>query len=226
MKKIGILFGVENSFPSALVEHINARNPRIRAEFVLTGAVEMGQAPRYEVIVDRISHDVPFYRALLKQAALNGTLVINNPFWAAADNKFFNYALASRLGVAVPPTVLLPHKQLPNGTSDKSMRNLEFPLDWESVFAAIGEHRFMEHFEKAVKAVKVIDPSDEKSEMGPLISAEQRSAVATFVPDDAPVAFPGSTPAAARLPVSPRCSRRCRRRRERCVRRSSVLSSP
>ena len=40
MKKIGILFGVENSFPGALVEHINARNIEgIQAEFVETGAV-------------------------------------------------------------------------------------------------------------------------------------------------------------------------------------------
>ena len=53
---------------------------------------------------------------------------------------------------------------------------------------------FMEHFEKAVKAVRVIDPSDDRSEMGPLISAEQRSSVAAFVPDDAPVAFRGSSP--------------------------------
>ncbi|MGB0064294.1 MAG: hypothetical protein WBP85_07590 [Terracidiphilus sp.] len=144
MKKIGILFGVENSFPSALVETINNRNHEgVSAEFVLTGAVEIGQAPRYAVLIDRISHDVPFYRAYLKQAALQGAVVINNPFWAEADDKFFNYALARRLGVNVPPTVLLPHKQLPNGTSDKSMRNLEFPLDWDCVFAAVGEHGFL-----------------------------------------------------------------------------------
>ena len=144
MKKIGILFGVENSFPSALVERINLRNPAgIRGEFVLTGAVELNQAPQYAVIIDRISHEVPFYRALLKQAGLNGTVVVNNPFRTAADDKFFNYTLALRLGVAVPPTVLLPHKQLPNGTSDRSMRNLEFPLDWERVFAAVGEHGFL-----------------------------------------------------------------------------------
>lgn len=148
MKKIGILFGVENSFPSALVEHINSRDQArnstgIQAEFVVTGAVEISQAPGYAVILDRISHDVPFYRAFLKHAALHGTVVINNPFWASADDKFFNYALARSLGVAVPPTVLLPHKQLPNGTSEKSMRNLEFPLDWDSVFAAVGEHGFL-----------------------------------------------------------------------------------
>jgi acyl-CoA reductase-like NAD-dependent aldehyde dehydrogenase len=57
--------------------------------------------------------------------------------------------------------------------------------------------RFMEHFEPAVKAVRVIDPSDETSEMGPLISAEQRTSVAAFVPEDAPVAFRGSAPEGA-----------------------------
>src|SRR5580658_11132620 len=150
MKKIGILFGVENSFPSALVERINRRSAEcarnaegIQAEFILTGAVSMDRAAEYAVIVDRISHDVPFYRALLKQAALNGTVVINDPLRAAADDKFLNYALAARLGVAVPATVLLPHKELPNATSPQSMRNLEYPLDWESVFAAVDEHGFL-----------------------------------------------------------------------------------
>jgi acyl-CoA reductase-like NAD-dependent aldehyde dehydrogenase len=57
--------------------------------------------------------------------------------------------------------------------------------------------RFMGHFEHAVKAVKVIDPADEQSEMGPLISAEQRASVSAFVPDGAPVAFRGSAPQGA-----------------------------
>ena len=144
MKKIGILFGGENSFPGALAEQINARNlDGIHAEFVLTGAVAAGRASGYAVILDRISHTVPFYRAFLKQAALTGTVVLNNPFWASADDKFFNYALAARLGVAVPATVMLPHKQLPEGATDRSMRNLEYPLDWEAVFAAAGEHGFL-----------------------------------------------------------------------------------
>src|ERR1035441_413832 len=108
MKTIGVLFGMENSFPGALVEHINARNVEgIRAEFVRTGAVHLDKAPRYSVIVDRISHDIPFYRAFLKHAAINGTVIINNPFWWSADDKFFNYTLAERLSVAVPATVIL-----------------------------------------------------------------------------------------------------------------------
>jgi glutathione synthase/RimK-type ligase-like ATP-grasp enzyme len=144
MKKIGVLFGMENSFPGALVERINARNiDGVQAEFVATGAVEIGNLPSYAVIVDRISHDVPFYRAFLKHAALKGTAIVNNPFWWSADDKFFNYTLAAQLGVAVPPTVILPHKQLPPGTTDRCLRNLEFPLDWDAVFAYVGEHGFL-----------------------------------------------------------------------------------
>jgi glutathione synthase/RimK-type ligase-like ATP-grasp enzyme len=144
MKRIGVLFGMENSFPGALVEHINARNIEgIQAEFVQTGAVHLDKAPRYSVIVDRISHDIPFYRAFLKHAALNGTIIINNPFWWSADDKFFNYTLAEKLGVAVPPTVILPHKHHPVGTTDRSMRNLEYPLDWDGVFDYVGEHGFL-----------------------------------------------------------------------------------
>ncbi|MDX6235919.1 MAG: hypothetical protein QOG10_734 [Kribbellaceae bacterium] len=54
--------------------------------------------------------------------------------------------------------------------------------------------RFMELLEPAVKGVKVGDPGDPATEMGPLISAKQRERVAAYVPDDAPVAFRGSAP--------------------------------
>jgi len=54
--------------------------------------------------------------------------------------------------------------------------------------------RFMEHFEAAVQGVVVTDPGDEKADMGPLISADQRARVAEYVPDDAPVAFRGTAP--------------------------------
>lgn len=144
MKRIGVLFGSENSFPSALVEHINARNlDNIQAEFLMTGAVQLDAAQRYSVIIDRISHEVPFYRSFLKNAALHGTIVINNPFWSSADDKFLNYTLALKIGVPVSPTVILPHKHLPKGTTDRSVRNLEYPLNWDAVFAYVGEHGFL-----------------------------------------------------------------------------------
>jgi acyl-CoA reductase-like NAD-dependent aldehyde dehydrogenase len=54
--------------------------------------------------------------------------------------------------------------------------------------------RFLELLEQAVKAVRVEDPLLESSEMGPLISAEQKKRVASYVPDDSAVAFRGSCP--------------------------------
>ena len=59
---------------------------------------------------------------------------MNNPFWWSADEKFFNNALATKIGVAVPKTVLLPSHQLPPDTSDNSFRNLAYPLELGSDF--------------------------------------------------------------------------------------------
>ena len=145
---IGVLYGMEESFPPALVERINAMGaPGVTAEPVAIGGIRMDEPSRYRVIVDRISHDIPFYRAFLKNAALGGATIINNPFWWSADDKFFNYALAQRLGVAVPPTVVLPHKEHPPGTTDRSMRNLQYPLNWEEVFAYVGFPAFLKPFD-------------------------------------------------------------------------------
>lgn len=147
-KRIGVLYGMEESFPPALVEHINRLVGErdlgdIRAESLQVDAVKMAEPSGYRVIVDRISQDIPFYRSFLKNAALSGCTVLNNPFWWSADDKFFNYALASRLGVATPRTVLLPHKEHPPDTTARSMRNLKYPLDWEAVFQYIGFPAFL-----------------------------------------------------------------------------------
>jgi len=120
--------------------------PNVRAEFVKLGGVKMDQPSGYKVIIDRISHDIPFYRAFLKNAALHGAIVINNPFWWTADDKFFNYALATKLGVAIPATVVLPHNKHPEGTTDQSMRNLMFPLNWDEIFSYVGFPAFLKPY--------------------------------------------------------------------------------
>jgi hypothetical protein len=147
MKKIGVLFGMENTFPPALVEKINSMKVAdVTAEFLKVGGVKMAFPSGYKVIIDRISQDIPFYRAYLKNAALSGTIVVNNPFWWTADDKFFNYALATKLGVAVPPTVILPHNKHPEGTTDQSMRNLIFPLHWDEIFAYVDFPAFLKPY--------------------------------------------------------------------------------
>src|SRR5450631_4633360 len=114
MKKVGILLGQENTFPPAFVERVNAKDGKgVRAEFVRIDKVVQGESSGYAVILDRISQDVPFYRGYLKNAALCGTAVVNNPFWWSADEKFFNNCLATKIGVPVPNTVILPSRVQP-----------------------------------------------------------------------------------------------------------------
>ncbi|MHB1687605.1 MAG: ATP-grasp domain-containing protein [Ignavibacteriaceae bacterium] len=147
MKKIGILFGQENSFPQAFVDRVNSKKETdISAGFVKIDKVIQGEPSGYDVIIDRISQDVPFYRGYLKNAALNGTAVINNPFWWSADEKFFNNALATKLDVAVPKTVLLPSNQHPTDTNSNSFRNLAYPLDWEGIFSYVGFPAYFKPF--------------------------------------------------------------------------------
>lgn len=147
MKKIGILFGKERSFPMALVERINSKKiDGITAEPVRIDKVVQGDASEYAVIFDRISQDVPFYRAFLKDAAICGTAVINNPFWWSADEKFFNNCLAVKIGVPVPKTVILPSKDLPDDTSEQSFSNLSYPMDWEGIFNYVGFPAYMKPF--------------------------------------------------------------------------------
>ena len=147
MKKIGILFGQENTFPAAFVDRVNSKGDKeIVAEKAIINKVIQGVSTEYDVLIDRISQDIPFYRAYLKNAALSGTAVINNPFWWSADEKFFNNALATKIGVAVPKTVLLPSHQHPPDTNEFSMRNLAYPLDWQGIFEYVGFPAFFKPF--------------------------------------------------------------------------------
>ncbi len=163
MKKIGILFGMENTFPWAFIEEVNKTAPKgIIAEPVIIDKTEQAVATNYSVIIDRISQDVPFYKAYLKNAALCDTAVINNPFWWSADEKFFNNCLAVKLGVPVPETMLLPSFARPADTSENSFRNLKNPLDWDYMFDKIGFPAYMKpHAGGGWKSVyKVNDPED------------------------------------------------------------------
>jgi len=140
--RVGLLCGREYAFPPAFLERVNrlGRRSGITAEFVKLTGTRMGERPGYRVIVDRISHEVDYYRAYLKHAVLEGTYVINNPFWWTADDKFFNYSIAARLGVAVPKTVLLPQKSYPPeyDLTAESLHNLGYPIDWDGLLDYVG----------------------------------------------------------------------------------------
>jgi hypothetical protein len=142
MKKVGLLCGREFSFPPAFIERVKTLGAKdgITAEFVKLGGTRMDEPAKYRVIVDRISHEVEYYRGYLKHAVLQGSYVINNPFWWTADDKYFNYCVAAKLGVAIPKTVLLPQKGYPKDVdiNAESLHNLEYPIDWDALLDYVG----------------------------------------------------------------------------------------
>lgn len=139
MLKVGLLVGREWSFPPALIDAVAKRNAGVEVEYVSLGGTSMDEPVPYAVIVDRISHEIGYYRTYLKHAVLQGVTVVNNPFMWSADDKLFDASLATRLGVASPKTIALPNKDyIPGIKHDESLRNLRYPFDWDAIIAHIG----------------------------------------------------------------------------------------
>jgi len=133
-KRVGLIFGMEDTFPGALIEAINTKGrDAVEAMPVEISFLKDDGVFAYDVILDRISHEIPFYRTYLKCAMASGVRVVNNPVWWSADDKFFDNLVAKSAGVAVPRTILLPHKQYPPNTEAKSFRNMQW-VDWKQVF--------------------------------------------------------------------------------------------
>lgn len=139
MKKIGLLCGREWSFPPKFIEEVNRRKQGVTAEYVKLGGTAMDALAQYAVVIDRISHEVPYYRSYLKKAVLDGVHVVNNPFMWTADDKFFGATLCTKLGLAHPQTIVLPNQDyVPGIVKSESLRNLIYPLDWQSIVDRIG----------------------------------------------------------------------------------------
>ena len=141
-RRVGLLVGRERSFPEALIAEVNRRNAGVEAGYAQIEAPRAHQKPPYDVLVDRISHDVTCYQPVLKVAALHGTRVINNPFWRIADDKFFNAALAHALGVKVPLTAVLPSRAYGEDVDAQSLTNLRL-VDWDALERELGYPMFI-----------------------------------------------------------------------------------
>ena len=138
-RTIGLIVGREWSWPPAFIDEVARRDQGVVAEYVTLGAPSLRDPLKYEVVIDRISHEVPFYRTWLKHALVRGVRVINSPLMWTADDKFFGATLAEQLGIRSPRTVLLPNKEyVPGIKHDESLRNLEFPLDWDAAIRHVG----------------------------------------------------------------------------------------
>lgn len=139
--RIGLFVGMEWSWPPAFIEEVNSRSDKtgVTADFVKIAGTDINEPNPYRVIVDRISHEVPYYRSYLKNAVLQGVKVVNDPFMWTADDKYFGTSVLAKLGVAVPRTYVLPNKDyIPGIDHQKSLRNLNFPIDWKAIVDSLG----------------------------------------------------------------------------------------
>lgn len=138
VKKIGLIIGQEWEWPEAFMQAVNEKGENITAELVQLGGTFMDDPREYDVIIDRISHEIPYYRAYLKYASIQGTYIINNPYTLSADSKFSSTALVNRLGLKSPRTVVLPNKQVEKDVTPSTFRNLKYPMDWQAIIDYVG----------------------------------------------------------------------------------------
>lgn len=139
MRKIGILHGRERAFPQAVLARLSALGQDVAAaEPAVLGGVTLDGSRAYDVVLDRISHEFPYYRAALAKLASDGARIVPDPRAERAPDRFQTALLASRLGVPVVPRAVLPPREHPIDISSESLANLLFPLDWDRVFATVG----------------------------------------------------------------------------------------
>lgn len=137
-KLIGILIGKESDFPKAFIKTVNHRNTSVTAELAKLSYTQMDGATNYNVIVDRISHIVPYYRSFLEFAVLHNSYIINNPFRWSVDSRFIGTAVVNLLGLKSPRTIILPNKYIERDAVPDTFRNLEYPMDWDAIIDYVG----------------------------------------------------------------------------------------
>ncbi len=137
-KLVGFIIGREKDMPDAVMGILNEQYDGIAAEMVKMGGTFLDEEIPYDVIIDRMSHEIPYYHAYVKFAAMNGCYVINDPFVWTNDTKFFAGALMRKLDIRMPRTVVLPNKDVATDTVPDSFRNLTYPMDWEAIVNYIG----------------------------------------------------------------------------------------
>jgi hypothetical protein len=138
MNKIGFLFGNEVDFSTSVMENISSKKPKnIKVEPVNIGIIDIGQKLQYSVILDRFSNFVPFYKSVMKFFSHSGVKIVNEPKLCDIIDDFSYLTAFEKLKINVPKTAIFPSKTLPAGINGNEMRNLQYPLNWNSMFEKI-----------------------------------------------------------------------------------------
>jgi hypothetical protein len=137
-RQIGLIVGQGTEWPSAFIEAVSAREANIGAEIIRLAGTFIDAVCAYDLVIDRMSHEIPYYRTYLKYAAVNGVRVVNDPFTWSADDKFLGMVMSKRLGLTSPRTVALPNKQIAKDLGPDAFQNLAYPMDWQGIIDYVG----------------------------------------------------------------------------------------
>src|SRR5438309_9090604 len=155
---IGLLLGVEEDWPAAFEALLERSNLAVRAggdthrfatERVTIEPFNLRAVPRYSLVIDRLGWWYELPREWLKKVALMDRVhLLNNPFTFQAMEKHAAYCAMIRLGLKVPDTWLIPHKQPPdNPRFPYTAAKYNLPFDLPEIAGRIGYPPYMKPFD-------------------------------------------------------------------------------
>src|SRR6516225_8507569 len=155
---IGLLLGTEEDWPRAFEALVARLGPitdasghrhRIATERITIEPFDLRDRPRYELVIDRLAYWYYVPREWLKKVALmNDVYLLNSPFTFQSMEKHAAYCAMIRLGLKVPPTVLVPHKDPPdNARFQYTAAKYNQPFDLAAIAEQIGYPLFMKPYD-------------------------------------------------------------------------------
>jgi hypothetical protein len=155
---IGLLLGTEEDWPRAFETLVDRLGPvadeagarhRIRTERITIEPFELTDRPRYDLVIDRLAWWYYVPREWLKKVALlDDVYLLNSPFTFQSMEKHAAYCAMLRLGLKVPRTVLVPHKDPPDSARFQyTAAKYNRPFELEEIAARIGYPLFMKPFD-------------------------------------------------------------------------------
>jgi hypothetical protein len=169
---VGLLLGTEEDWPTFFELLMSRVGPvryggeehRVSTERITIEPFALRARPRYRLVVDRLAWWYYVPREWLKKVALmDDVYLLNNPFTFQAMEKHAAYCAMMRLGLHIPETWLIPHKQPPdNPRFPYTAAKYNLPFDLEEIAGRIGYPLFMKPFDGGqwVGVTRIANPEE------------------------------------------------------------------
>nr|MDQ3383961.1 hypothetical protein [Actinomycetota bacterium] len=155
---LGLLLGTEEDWPSTFEQLVRRLDPalqvggdthRFDVERITVEPFDLRQPPRYSLVVDRLAYWYYVPREWLKKVALmDDVYLLNNPFTFQSMEKHAAYCAMIRLGLKVPETWLVPHKQPPeNARFAYTAAKYNKPFDIRDAAREVGYPLYMKPYD-------------------------------------------------------------------------------